>query len=507
MTIALFDQPWWTPSGSTPQLLIGQAVHVYQDNDGALTATPQALFTDEEGGTTSPNPFSVDAGGNVRFFADAEFAWVKVGAFPAVRVQVRSPQAPVDLAPVEAGVTSTRALTLQRYDDFTARPNGRLDLQPLLPSGESWVVGVAPPATAADLQILDGKLRLLAQGASYVRTGGSVPPDEIAAEFVRMPGSTNGTVVGLICSQKPPTNPATGATGIATNSVHGVVGPVSMVVGIFDGVTGLSNFLTIPFGSALVADGETRYRAVIRRIGVDRLLVIPPGNNAPVLVRDSRIPRYWGATVLIEHFTEAADPGMAFISYGTGQSESRGLPTDLPPGTLGIPGGFPCTVGGLFNIATGTTRYTPFEVREPITINAALLEVTTAAPTPGATARAAIYAVTSAMQPSALMADLGTVAIDSIGVKTWAPAPNVTLQPGRYLLALRGSDTAQYRIAAYGVPNFGIRSNLGPNYFVNVLSIAEAYGAYANPGTAWNVSNASPAIGWLCPIVLGWVPA
>jgi len=90
MTIAQFNQPWWTPSGSTPRLLIGQTVTVYQDDAGVQSATKQTLFTDETGSTTSPNPFVVDAAGNVKFYADASRVWVKVGAYAAERVQIPS---------------------------------------------------------------------------------------------------------------------------------------------------------------------------------------------------------------------------------------------------------------------------------------------------------------------------------------------------------------------------------------------------------------------------------
>lgn len=108
MAITEYDAPWWTPNGVTPELLIGQSVTVYQDNAGVLGASLQTLYTDENGGSTAPNPIpgGVDAGGNVKFFADAAYAWVKVGAFAAVRIQLRPPGLLDKTTSTEQSVTS-----------------------------------------------------------------------------------------------------------------------------------------------------------------------------------------------------------------------------------------------------------------------------------------------------------------------------------------------------------------------------------------------------------------
>lgn len=69
-------------------LLPGETVVVFEDNAGALTATVADLFSDELLATPKANPFTSDSLGNIAFWADATWAWVKVGDRDARRVRL-----------------------------------------------------------------------------------------------------------------------------------------------------------------------------------------------------------------------------------------------------------------------------------------------------------------------------------------------------------------------------------------------------------------------------------
>lgn len=202
-----------------------------------------------------------------------------------------------------------------RWDDFTTRANGRLDAAPNLPSGQKWSMVVAPPATAADLTITDGKLRLSKAGAAYMHTTGTGAA-QAAIGFTFDPGTTTDSAVGLIMSKKP--GPAaTGAEGVATNSVHATFGVSWWSIGIFS-PAGLSYIATGSYPTPLVADGTTRYSAALRRVGPSQIEVTTP-DGAKRIVKDSRIDTWWGPTVLTELYQPTAsfatDARAALVSY------------------------------------------------------------------------------------------------------------------------------------------------------------------------------------------------
>lgn len=408
---------------------------------------------------------------------------------------------------LETRIVSTRQTTLARWDDF-ARPDSRLDTSNSgrLPSGQPWVLGFGPPATAANLKIVAGKLRLDSAGASYLWTTGPQPAAEMAVEFLFEPGPTgNASGVGLICSKQTTLVPA-GPTGVATNSIHLVFHATTWAIGVFNGVT-LSQFAT---GTYTVPLDGTRLRGAMRRIGPDRLQIDTPDGVSQV-VRDRRIPQWWGPTVLVEHFqptaTFAVDARPVILSYAVGDPEPRDMPLDLPTGVSGIPGAVASYTGALAG-AAGTIRYVPIEVTDPITVTSLQYEVTVAAPA-AATARYAIVEADQGWQPTRLLQDLGDKPIDVIGVFSTPLATPLTLSRGRYLLANRNSVAgATFRTIGYGIPGSGgLRTTMSATPFVQALQVTEAYGAFTDPPTAWSTPAATVVTGWITYAILTWTPA
>lgn len=405
-------------------------------------------------------------------------------------------------------ITATRQGAFDRWDDFS-RADGQLSASDSgkLPSGQTWQLGFASPAVSADLQIVSNALRLQAAGASYLWTTGSTPPSGATIEFSYDEGSTPNATVGLIFSKL--TGPAvSGATGVATNSVHCSFGPENWSVGIFNGVS-LSIISNGTYTS--IADG-TRKRASVRRIGPDRLEVNTPDGVTRV-IRDRRIPQWWGSTVLIEHYqpsaTFATDARPVILGYWVHQPTARAMPLDLPVGGVavgGIPGGIPF-VSGAVAFTADITRYTPMEVTDPITITNAYCEVTTVS-TAGGLMRAAIFEADESWQPKQLLLDLGTKVTDALAVQGWTGL-SLGLSRGRYLLGWRCSAAVSCRYVGYSTPGAGgIRaSTMGATPFAQALQVSQAFGAFADPGTAWNTAAAAGNTGWITPVLLTWTGA
>ena len=122
-----------------------------------------------------------------------------------------------------------------------------------------------------------------------------------------------------------------------------------------------------------------------------------------------------------------------------------------------------------------------------------MLEVTTAG-VASSVARLGIYNADADWQPTTLVVDAGTVAVDSTGVKTITLSPVVTLAPGKYLLALLSNGAPTLR-GAFVYSNYvGYSSTLGGSAMTISLSVSQAYGALPDPGTDWTdtVATANP---------------
>jgi len=133
--------------------------------------------------------------------------------------------------------------------------------------------------------------------------------------------------------------------------------------------------------------------------------------------------------------------------------------------------------------------YAPLYVRTPITIDQVTIEVTTAAGA-GEKARAGIYDADKDWQPGALKVASAEMAIDAVAVVNTS-ITSTTLQEGRYLAAFNIEGNATFRIARYGLV-IGLYTNITGNLGIKSMYVASAYGALADPGTAWDTVAAGP---------------
>lgn len=244
--------------------------------------------------------------------------------------------------PHPAGVVDT---LLDRWDDFD-RPDSALSASAVMPSGQVWTVATSPTGDVASLVIRNRSLYFDVAGASYVRVGGH-DFARFLARFSFGPGDGIGAAVAIISSKRPVTDPATGVTGIATNSVHAVFGPDTWSVGIFDGLTDqrfASSGLDPAFDYPPLAVDQP-YRAGIERLAADRIRIhLPDGRSidktdADIAARTGlalKLGDWWGPTALIEHYQPAASfatdrrPAIHEVAVsGTGhQASDSHTPTD-----------------------------------------------------------------------------------------------------------------------------------------------------------------------------------
>lgn len=131
-------------------------------------------------------------------------------------------------------------------------------------------------------------------------------------------------------------------------------------------------------------------------------------------------------------------------------------------------------------VSANQIRYAPFVVYTPIVADQIVCEVTTqgAAST---TARLGIYKANLDLQPTDLVLDAGTVAVDSTGVKTISISQ--ALAPGNYLTAFNTDGTPTMRTWRGGSRYSGLHAALGTNSFPQTLRVNETYAAYASSGT------------------------
>lgn len=163
-----------------------------------------------------------------------------------------------------------------------------------------------------------------------------------------------------------------------------------------------------------------------------------------------------GRAVISGGATQFSLPGVSLVSYGTAA------------------------------IAANLVRYLPIRVITPIVIDQLTVEVTSAG-AGGTTARLGIYNADLSWQPTTLVVDAGTIAVDANAVVN--KAVTQALPAGRYLLAIN-TDGAPTLRSARGYPPGSIIANaLGVNGIVNFLRGAQAYAAFPATGTAWTTAG------------------
>jgi hypothetical protein len=322
------------------------------------------------------------------------------------------------------------------WDDFTLRPNGRLDTQAGLPSGQTYTFGYGS-ATGAALLVQSGELRLTSSGASYMMVdyGVDAAVEGASIEGWFGPGTTEIAGINLTFSKLSPSNGPTGLNGVFTNSVHTTFHGSSLNIGLFDAASGVGLTPLAKITYPAVPNGQ-KFRGTIRRIGWDRIEVTDPWGVAHI-VRDQRIAKYWGNTVGYEHyrpttlvtggpnyFTTDREP--VITGYLVMRSSRRDLPIDPPAASgvslVGVPGSVPLTSASVA-ISQALTHYFPFEVTDQIDIRSAMMEVTTAGAA-GAKARLGIALADRNWQPIQRLLDMGEVDVATTGVKTWTSTGN-----------------------------------------------------------------------------------
>lgn len=94
MAIGFYDEISFGKGYQNRAVLIpSETVYVFTDSATQTTADNlsaplQPIFTDDTMSVSKANPFVADALGNINFWADASWAWIKVGAYPARRVRI-----------------------------------------------------------------------------------------------------------------------------------------------------------------------------------------------------------------------------------------------------------------------------------------------------------------------------------------------------------------------------------------------------------------------------------
>jgi len=154
-------------------------------------------------------------------------------------------------------------------------------------------------------------------------------------------------------------------------------------------------------------------------------------------------------------------------------------------------------------LAASQVRYMPCRVEKQITVTAARAYVQSAA-TASATNRLSIYEADSSWQPTDLVSDLGTIAVDSTGIKS-ITSLSVTLAPGNYLLRVHSDASATpptYTCLRGGFMGLGLSSGVQQNVF-SLLRNNLTYAAAEDPGSAWTSITTSTS-GFAFYFVLEW---
>jgi hypothetical protein len=168
-----------------------------------------------------------------------------------------------------------------------------------------------------------------------------------------------------------------------------------------------------------------------------------------------------------------------------------------------LPGQIISATVGTTVYAGGALTYIPFVVDHPagITLDSLMIEVTTAA-TAGSTARIVIANADSSWQPTALVVELSTMAIDA-PAQVSLTSIGQSLPRGRYLLGIRTSANATLRRVGIQTPDgpWMAPAGWGTSPFVIL-----AQRATSNPETVpnYNSITVGSTPGLLSPFMARW---
>lgn len=167
-------------------------------------------------------------------------------------------------------------------------------------------------------------------------------------------------------------------------------------------------------------------------------------------------------------------------SFSVGRANAGGTVQYSLPGVA-------ISAGGTLALSANQVRYFPILVDTTITIDQFGLEVT-AAGAAATTLRMGLYSADTDWQPTSLILDAGTVAADSLGVKTLSPTA-FSLAPGRYVLAINTDGAPTVRTVRGGFRSGLVVIGLGTNIVLNFLRGVQAYAAFPSTGTAYSTAG------------------
>lgn len=151
-----------------------------------------------------------------------------------------------------------------------------------------------------------------------------------------------------------------------------------------------------------------------------------------------------------------------------------------------IPGAVTGISKGIAALAADTVRYFPFLPERAFAFDQLTIRVQSAG-AGSTTARLGIYNADTDWQPTSLLIDGGTVAVDSTGVKNLSVSETV-LKAGRYLLAFNTDGTPTCDFIRGGLGGWGgiSRSMGGSSMMVYRLQATQTLAAFPAAGDKWD---------------------
>lgn len=258
-------------------------------------------------------------------------------------------------------------------------------------------------------------------------------------------------------------------------------------------LTAIAALTTTSFGRALLALADAAALRTAAALGsIATLSSIATANIDNDAVTYAKMQNVSATSRILGRATSGA--GDVEELTGAQALEITGAQIAIPEGRGRTSGGVNnLSIPGLESAAQSTTGvtsnrlvYEPILIPTAITIDLLAVEVTTLFV--GGLMRLGIYNADVHWQPTSLVLDAGTVATDTLGVKSISI--NQALPAGRYLFAfVMNSSTPQFRTARGGSRLYGYNPALGTTIFTASVQVTFAFGTLPDPGTAWDTPN------------------